>query len=256
MKRFVPILILCLCLTFNMKAQIQVLSRAELENVENPSLSEDSSNLKFKAESIVADDMTEDGGIKSFTYTFKNVGTDTVRIDRLVTSCSCAVATYAQKSVAPGKEGEIVVKYNPKGHPGRFDRKIFVYTGGYKSPSAILRLKVNVEVGADVSGAFQVAMGKLRLRRSEIVFRRGEKAIEKCICINVSDAPLKIACNKYLLSPALTFKAQPEILQPGQEGTIVVEYDPSVKEDRNELLIMLNGLGVPPSQCAIKVKLK
>ena len=256
MKLGFSILITCLCLTFNMQAQIQVLSRAELENVENPSLSEDASNLKFKAESIVADDMTEDGGIKSFTYTFKNVGTDTVHINRLVTSCSCAVATYNKKSVAPGKEGEITVKYNPKGHPGRFERKIFVYTGGYKNPAAILRLKVNVEVGADISGTYQYPMGKLRLRRNEVTFRRGERAVEKCACINVSDAPVKIACNKYLLSSALTFKAQPEMLQPGQEGTIIIEYDPSVKEDRNELLIMLNGLGVPPTQSVIKVKLK
>ena len=256
MKLYLPIIILCLCLPFDMQAQIQVLSRSELENVENPSLSDDASNLKFKAGSIVADDMTEDGGVRNFTYTFKNIGTDTVRIDRLVTSCSCAVATYTQKSVAPGKEGDITVKYNPKGHPGRFERKIFVYTGGYKSPSAILRLKVNVEVGADISGTYQVPMGKLRLRRDEVIFSRGVQAVEKCVCINVSDAPLKIACNRYLLSPALKFKAQPEVLQPGQEGTLVVEYDPSVKEDRNDLLIMLNGLGVPPSQSVIKVKLK
>lgn len=256
MKMFFPALILYLCLISNMQAQIQVLSRAELENVENPSLSEDTANLKFKVERIVADDMTEDGGIKSFSYTFKNIGTDTVYVDRLVTSCSCAVATYAQKSVAPGEEGEIIVKYNPKGHPGRFERKIFVYTGGYKSPAAILRLKVNVEVGAAISGTYQYPMGKLRFRRTEITFRRGEKEVEKCACVNVSDAPVKVTCNRYLLSSALKFTAQPEILQPGQEGVIVVEYDPSVKEGRNDLLIMLNGLGVPPSQSVIKVKLK
>ena len=256
MKLGFSILIMCLCLTFNMQAQIQVLSRAELENVENPSLSEDASNLKFKAESIVADDMTEDGGIKSFTYTFKNVGTDTVHINRLVTSCSCAMATYNQKSIAPGKVGEITVKYNPKGHPGRFERKIFVYTGGHKTPAAILRLRVNVEVGEDISGMYQIPMGKLRLRRNEITFRKGTKAVEKCACINVSDAPVKVNCNRYLLSPALTFKAQPEVLQPGQEGIIVVEYDPSADEDRSELLIMLSGLGVPPSQSVLKVKLK
>ena len=256
MKLNFSLLLICLCLAFDVQAQIQVLSRAELEGVENPSLSEDASNLKFKVESIIADEMTEDGGIKSFTYIFRNVGADTLHIDRLVTSCSCAVATYNQKSIAPDKEGEITVKYNPKGHPGRFERKIFVYTGGYKAPAAILRLVVNVEVGADVSGTYQVPMGKLRLRRAEIIVRRGEKAVEKCACINVSDAPVKVTCNQYLLSPALKFKAQPLILEPGQEGMIVIEYDPSVKEDRSELLIMLNGLGVPPSQSVLKVKLK
>ena len=256
MKLCLSILFVSLCLTFNAQAQIQVLSRADLEGVENPALSKDASSLKFKTESIAADDMTEDGGVRSFVYTFTNVGQDTLHIDRLVTSCSCAIATYNQKSIAPGKVGEITVKYNPKGHPGRFERKIFVYTGGHKTPAAILRLRVNVEVGEDISGTYQIPMGKLRLRRGEITFRKGERAVEKCACINVSDAPVKVNCNRYLLSPALTFKAQPEVLQPGQEGTIVVEYDPSVKEDRSELLIMLSGLGVPPSQSVLKVKLK
>lgn len=256
MKLKISILFVSLCLAANAQAQIQVLSRAELESVENPSLSKDASSLKFKTESIAADDMTEDGGIRSFVYTFTNVGPDTLHIDRLVTSCSCATATYNQKTVAPGKTGEITVKYNPKGHPGRFERKIFIYTGGHKTPAAILRLKVNVEVGADISGTYQVPMGKLRLRRSEITIPKGQMAVEKCACINVSDSPVKVTCNRYLLSPALTFKTQPEVLQPGQEGTITVEYDPSVKEDRSELLIMLGGLGVPPTQSVIKVKLK
>ena len=36
MRLYFPIILLCLCLTFNMQAQIQVLSRAELEYVEEP----------------------------------------------------------------------------------------------------------------------------------------------------------------------------------------------------------------------------
>ena len=177
-------------------------------------------------------------------------------IDRLVTSCSCASALYNEKHIAPGKEGKIVVKYNPKGHPGRFERKIFVYTGGHKTPSAILRLHVNVENGADLSGQYPVSMGRIRLRRNEVTFSRGVKAIEKCVCVNVSDVPVKLVCEQFLLPPFLKFRSQPEILKPGEEGVMVIEYEPTGKEEQNDLIIMLKGLGIPPSQSAIKVKLK
>lgn len=256
MKRYVSVLMAFLCLTASLQAQIQVMSRAQLESVENPPLSADAANMKFRTEGIVADDMTEDDGIQSFSYIFENVGKDSLRIDRIVTSCSCAVASYKEKTVAPGKEGEIVIKYNPKGHPGTFERKIFVYTGGHKTPAAILRLKVHVENGKDLSNLYPFSMGKIRLRRVDVEFRRGVKAIEKCICVNVSDAPVRLACEHFLLPPFVKFTAQPQILQPGEEGAMVIEYEPTGAEDRNEVVIMLKGLGVPPSQSAIKVKLK
>ena len=256
MKHYVLVLMMFLCMAASLDAQIQVMSRAQLESVENPPLSADAANVKFRTEGIVADDMTEDDGIQSFSYVFENVGKDSLRIDRIVTSCSCAVASYKEKTVAPGKEGEIIVKYNPKGHPGNFERKIFVYTGGYKTPSAILRLKVHVENGRDLSGLYPVSMGKIRLRRVNVDFRRGVKAIEKCICVNVSDAPVRLACEQFLLPPFLKFRAQPEMLQPGEEGAMIIEYEPTGREEHNEVMIMLKGLGVPPSQSAIKVKLK
>ena len=256
MKLFVSCLLMCMCLTFNLQAQIQVISRSQLENVENPPLSADASNLEFRYESIVAEDMTEDDGIQTYSYTFRNTGADTINIDRLVSSCSCAVATFKEDRIPPGKEGEIVVKYNPKGHPGRFERKIFVYTGGYRTPSAVLRLQVNVDNGADLSGQYPMPMGKIRLRRSEVSFSRGIKAVEKCTCINVSDAPVKLMCEQFLLPPFLRFRAEPEVLQPGQEGSMIIEYNPTDKEERSDVIIMLKGLGVPPSQSAIKVKLK
>ena len=256
MKSLVSTLLMSLCLMSNIQAQIQVLSRAQLEKVENPALSDDALNMKFRSVGIMAEDMTEDDGIQTFSYVFTNVGTDTLVIDRLVTSCSCATALYDEKCIAPGKEGEIVVKYNPKGHPGRFERKIFVYTGGYKTPSAILRLHVNVENGTDISGLYPVSMGRIRLRRDEVSFTRGVRAVEKCVCVNVSDTPVKLVCEQFLLPPFLKFSSQPGILQPGQEGTMIIEYEPTGKEEQNNLIIMLKGLGVPPSQSAIKVKLK
>ena len=43
-------------------------------------------------------------------------------------TCGCAAATYGRQPVRAGGEGTVTVTYHPKGHPGSFDRRIFVYT--------------------------------------------------------------------------------------------------------------------------------
>ena len=55
-----------------------------------------------------------------FLVSGENIGKDTVCIKRLVSTCSCAVAVCEDKVLLPGEKSEVVVRYDPKGHPGRF----------------------------------------------------------------------------------------------------------------------------------------
>ena len=45
-------------------------------------------------------------------------------------NCGCTKPEYPVKPVAPGKEGQIKVTYQPKGRPGSFSKNIYVYTNG------------------------------------------------------------------------------------------------------------------------------
>ena len=145
--------------------------------------------------------------------------------------------------------------YNPKGHPGRFERKIFVYTEGEDDPAAILRLSVDVSNGMDMSREWPVQMGPVRLRRQEVTFAEGVKAVEKMRFVNLSGKPLTLSCEEAFLPECLTFRTDPVTVPAGEEGQIVISYDPSASGSRETMKVILKGLGLPPSKATITVTL-
>ena len=236
------------------KAQMKILPREKIDNVANPRLSLDSAAFRFDTRHIVAEPMTEDDAPSTYIFKFENAGDRTLNIDRLVSTCSCASASIDKKEVKPGERAEITVRYNPKGHPGRFERRIFVYASGVNDPAAVLKLTVNVENGKDLSGVWPVQMGPIRLRRSSVEFVRGRKAVEKLRFINLSGKPLKLQCEETFLPECLGFAA--DMVEDGQEGEIVISYDPSKPGAREQMKVILKGLGLPPTKATITVNIK
>lgn len=254
--RRLTVIFMILCFCISAEAQIMIVPREKLESVNNPKLSVDAASLKFETMVLSAEPMSEDDPVQTFVFPFQNIGKDTIRINRLVSTCSCAAAVCHDKKLAPGQTSEIAVSYNPKGHPGRFERRIFLYTGDEESPSAVLKLNVTVSRGKDKSGLYPVSMGNIRIRRNEINFQKGILSVERCLFINVSDKPLTLECQKALLPPCLDFQVKPQTVGPGEEGEIIIKYDPVKGGERDMMPVVIQGLGVPPSQSAITVNIK
>ena len=225
-------------------------------NVANPRLALDSASFDFDSKLIVADKMNEDDQPRTFIYRFVNNGKEKCEISRIVTTCSCLTVVSYPLTVDPGDAGEIVLKYNPKGHPGRFERKAFIYSGTYDEPSAVLRLKVEVESGKDLSGMYPIQLGTIRLRRDNVVFKVGEPAVEKIRFINLSGRPLKLQPEKGFMPDYISFDVRPSVVGEGQEGEIVISYTPTDEEPKPVVPVMLKGLGLPPSRSAINVKME
>ena len=233
--------------------QLRIIPREKVEGVAQPRLSEESAYMRFEKSHIVAEPMNEDDAPESFIYRFENVGSEPLKGIRLVTTCSCASATVSAREIMPGQTGEIKVTYNPKGHPGRFERKVFVYTDAHEDPAAVLRLTVQVDLGADMSLDWPLQMGTIRLRRNSVEFRVGVKAVERIRFINLGEKALKLECETAFLPSAISFRCEPEVVQSGQEGQIVIGYDPSSGGAVKNAAVMLKGLGIPPSRSSIKV---
>jgi hypothetical protein len=198
--------------------------------------------------------MSEDDAPKTFVYKFRNVGDKPLQILRLVSTCSCASATCALKSVAPGAIAEISVKYFPKGHPGRFERKVFVYTQEGNDPAAVLRLSVDVTSGSDHSILWPVQMGGIRLRRSDVTFNKGQKAVETINFLNLTGKTLKLQCEEMFLPQCISFSSEP--VADGAEGVMTVTYDPSKPGAKDSVKLILKGLGLPPSRSTINMRIK
>lgn len=58
-------------------------------------------------------------------FKFKNVGTDTLRIAQVKTSCGCTAAE-SSKIIAPNAEGQIAVTYNTGSALGKTSKTVFV----------------------------------------------------------------------------------------------------------------------------------
>jgi hypothetical protein len=237
-------------------AQLRMVSKEKLQEVANPALSADSASLSFEQKHIIAEPMNEDDAPTTFAYRFTNVGKEAVAIKRLVSTCSCASAVCPVKEVAPGASAEISVVYNPKGHPGKFERKIFVYTQDGNAPAAVLKLSVEVATGVDLSREWPVQMGSIRLRRSEVAFSAGAKGVEQLRFINISGRPLTLQCEEPFLPDCLSFRTEPAVVEDGAEGVIVISYDPSLPGARESVNVILKGLGLPPTKSSITVRIK
>lgn len=242
-------------MSLGLDAQIRIVPRETLDHVNDPQLSAGAAAMKFDCTHIEGGRMDEDSGVKVYEYSFVNAGKDTLVVERLVSTCSCASAVCSRKAVLPGEQAVISLKYNPKGHVGRFERKVFVYVAEDRLPYAVLKLSVEVERGRSFENQYPVAMGNIRVRRMEVKIDKGVRAVERCSFVNVSGKTLKLECESLLLPPCLTFRTEPETVEAGGEGDIVITYDPSKGGEREKMPVLLKNLGVPPSQASIVVKL-
>jgi len=211
----------------------------------------DSALIEFPSAHIVAEPMTETDAPVTYQYTFKNTGVRKLKINRVVSTCSCVYAYCDKETVSPGDTAVIYARFNPKGQAGQSEKKIFVYTKDGNDPAAVLKMTVNVENTMDGAGQYPISMGGINLKRNIVRFKKGIAATETIGFVNMSGKSLKFDCDRALLPDCLRFYAEP--VRPMKEGVIKISYDPSVPVNADELVILLQGLGLPPSKSSIKV---
>lgn len=82
--------------------------------------------FEFKSEVIDYGDIQKGSdGVR--TFQFRNVGTEPLIIDNVYSSCGCTVPTWTKAAIAPGKTGEIQVKYDTS-RIGPIRRTITIYS--------------------------------------------------------------------------------------------------------------------------------
>jgi hypothetical protein len=123
-------------------AQLRILPKSQIDSIANPPLAQNAGTMRFDKVLIDGERMLQDEAPRTFEYSFVNQGSSSLVISRLVSTCSCAVATYDKRVVKPGERGVIRLTYNAKGRVGTNLQRVFVYTDDNTQPTAILRLEV------------------------------------------------------------------------------------------------------------------
>lgn len=79
----------------------------------------------------------------SCEFTFKNMGTAPLIIQRVNTTCGCTSPEHTKEPVLPGKDGKIKVTYSTVGRVGVINKEITVFSN---VPDSIYKLKIIGEV--------------------------------------------------------------------------------------------------------------
>lgn len=60
------------------------------------------------------------------TFTFKNSGTEPLILSNVLTTCGCTATNWPRDPIAPGKSGEITVRFNSAGKMGKQNKVVTV----------------------------------------------------------------------------------------------------------------------------------
>lgn len=232
-------------------AQIRIVPRAKLDSLAHPATANGADAMRFERTLIDAGHIGEDDAPSAYTFRWRNTGGTPLVVTRVRTTCGCAVAAWDKKPVAQGGEGSVTVTYHPKGHPGVFDRRIFVYTQlSDKEPTAILNLRGTVTASERTDDDYPYAMGALRLKQRTVRLSdtlRGQT--ERIECLNTGDKPLTPVCEEGFEATGLSFACEPATLAPGAKGDLIVRFDPAkAAQPLRRTPLLIRGPDVPPRE--------
>jgi predicted double-glycine peptidase len=122
-----------------------------------------------------------EGESLSYTFTFENIGTDTLEIS-VRSSCGCAQTKLSEQKIPPQGSGTILVDYDTRGKNGETQQYALVRTNDPDNPM------VKLIVSATVRSIAKVVPDKLWM--DELV--KGEKITREVKVYDMDDSTLKV----------------------------------------------------------------
>ncbi len=195
----------------------------------------------------------ESDTVRVIDFAFTNVSDTAVTVTKVSTYCGCTAAEFDEKSIPAGGHSKITVRYNPRGREGTVDTGAFVYTSlSGRRPVAKLTLRGNV-VDDDEWSHLPYVAGDLKFKRKQVSFKNG-RIVSRIPCANVGTRPMKLYSE--LLPEYATFATEPQVLQPGVEGDMVISIKPELLPGDTtgslSFFIVISGAGGTPSSRTIK----
>lgn len=193
------------------------------------------------------------------TFVFKNNCSETVEVAQARASCGCTAAVLSEKSIPPGGEAKIQVKFTPpRGSRGKVSKTVSVYLKDNDKPHTIIRFSAKIKTDFEVHPAYIQLLG----------FRVGDNATGKVEIKNVSEDVLDVESislnmttyadtagdGRTIAMPLRGAKVEPTSmkLKPGESREVVVSMIPEfqgqvngavrMKTNKNEGVIQVFGV--------------
>lgn len=176
--------------------------------------------------------IAESAGDATVDFEFKNTGDAPLLILRAASSCGCTVPEYSRKPLRPGETGTIKVTYHAKGRPGPFQKTITVYDNAQGKKQITIMGNVVSTTTPEDTYANEMGAGlrsKTRAMNFFDVYPNRTNRTRTLQFYNESDKPIQLSFRN--VSKNLYLECQPEIIQPKQEGKVLITFLTSKAKD-------------------------
>lgn len=152
-----------------------------------------------------------------FYFKFQNSGKNPIKLTKLETSCSCAVAKLEKEIYYPNETGEINGVFNIAGRNGLEEKEIVVYTDDITQSKIKLLLKIKI-------------FDPIEIKPRLLYWEKNRAALPKNIILTITDPHWNvesIVCEKDKFT----------LRQTGEKGRYIIEVKPvSTKANLRDII--------------------
>jgi len=166
-------------------------------------------------------------GTQTHIFQFKNIGKDTLVIEKIKVSEPSLSASSDKMRYGPGEKGKLAVNYTPKNENGKVTKYISIRSND--SEFAIRQLTIRAEVIAGkrtVEDEYPEKIGNLRFKTIHLSFdqlKNDEVRTDTFRVYNEGGKKMTLAMNSTI--PYTKWTIKPAILEPGKSGWIAVTFN-------------------------------
>lgn len=176
----------------------------------------------------------EKNGPVEYKFIYENIGNEPLLIKKVDASCGCTIPEWTKEAVAPGQQGFILAKFNPKNRPGSFRKSLTVTSNSKEIISKLYIKGIVMPEPKDPTKEFPNAIGSLHSRYRS--FQLGKITTEKPsstvfpVYNNSENMALSVV-NALQLPAHIQVSFVPEAIAPKSMGQLVISYDAAAKGD-------------------------
>ncbi|GAA5042413.1 hypothetical protein GCM10011506_44870 [Marivirga lumbricoides] len=187
----------------------------------------------FPEESYNFGTLQESDGEVQHTFKFVNVGSDSLKLVDVQSSCGCTTPYWEKTALLPGDTGHIVVAFNPLNKPGGFEKTVTVTSNG-TPPISLLTISGFVEPRSlTIEDKLPFAIGDLRFKSQYLNFGTitTEKPVQKSFAFfNQSEDTISFL-ERQVAGDFIQLQLSPKVVPPKSYGQLMVTY---ITKKRND----------------------
>lgn len=164
-------------------------------------------------------------------YELTNSGNRPLIINKVLTSCGCAMVDYPKEGIPADGKAKLRVTYDAK-QMGHFNKQIGIYSNASKEPEMLTLRGVVVDEVVDFVGDFPYSLGELKVDTTEIMFDNVNSGDRPQAKIHVFNNSASTAQPVVMHLPGyLSAEVSPSKIAPGHSGVVTVTLNSTLLRD-------------------------